>query len=90
MFNSITFYSFNIVKIIRHPSNVYSQGMNDIAAPILVVFIAHQLGVSVQDLDDPNKNEKIIESLKEDILIKVILTSQKQILISVLLIFYLE
>ena len=64
--------------------------MNDIAAPILVVFIAHQLGVSVQDLDDPNKNEKIIESLKEDILIKVILTSQKQILISVLLIFYLE
>ena len=90
MSDQITLYPFNSVKIISHPSNVYSQGMNDIAAPILLVFIAHELGVSIEDLDDPEKQNEIMELLKEETLLKVDFTSPRRIVIFVLPTFSLE
>ena len=88
MFNSFIIYSFYTVKLISHPSNVYSQGMNDIAAPILLVFMAHELGMSVSELEKIGLSPEKIANLSEDILLKVNIISQKLIVIFVLQIFY--
>ena len=37
--------------IIRHPSNVYIQGMNDIVAPIFAVFLADQFHMTFTELE---------------------------------------
>jgi hypothetical protein len=58
--------------------------MNDIAAPILLVFIAHQLGIRVSGLDPLSQTPDMVLKLTEQILLKVNLTSLRQIATSAL------
>jgi len=57
--------------------------MNDIAAPILLVFIAHKLQLRVHELDSLSESPTL--ELNEKLLLEVSLTSQKQIVIFALL-----
>lgn len=57
MVRALTIYS------IRHPSNLYSQGMNDILAPIFSVFLADYFGVTHSQLQS---NPSILEKTKGD------------------------
>lgn len=59
----------NKVKI-RHPSNMYSQGMNDIAAPILIVFLMETFKLKFHELE--SKSTEFSDSLKEEELLAVI------------------
>lgn len=49
-----------MIYSVRHPSNLYSQGMNDILAPIFAVFLAEALDVPCFEMI---KSEKITEKL---------------------------
>lgn len=67
---------------------MYSQGMNDIAAPILIVYIAKKLNVAVEMLDALAEDENKRKALTETVLIEVHLISPKLTLIIVSPIFW--
>ena len=49
-----------MIYSIRHPSNLYSQGMNDILAPIFAVFLADYFGLTSDQLQtDPSPLERV-------------------------------
>ena len=61
--------------------------MNDIAAPILMVFIANKLKMQVSQLEELASSEKVKE-LCEEMLLEVDFISLKPTVISVLQIFW--
>jgi hypothetical protein len=63
--------------------------MNDIAAPILLVFIADKLGLRVPALEKLSESPEKVDKLTEILLLEVQLISQKRIAISVLQTFWL-
>jgi DUF1365 family protein len=62
--------------------------MNDIAAPILLVYIAKKLGVRVEMLEALAEDPTRKNALSEKELLEVRVTSPRQILIIVLRIFW--
>ena len=49
-FECCSFTPFGFLK--RHPSNFYSQGMNDILAPIFAVFLAEKFSLTYIELEN--------------------------------------
>lgn len=56
-----------IIYSVRHPSNYYSQGMNDILAPIFCIFVAEKFEMTYIQLE--NNIRKVEEKITEESLL---------------------